>query len=229
MATWKRADAAATPRTHAELETLLQPSARRTGRALEAAVWSHLGLLAVALGFALANLGLYRGNATMLAVELGVASAALAGLAFGAWLIARSRAIARANLPLLETIERRLALHGRWFELWAFAAAVTPWLLSLAINTRIDCADGAYRVNQPLTFVAVSLCMVAFCWVMVRVSLAPTVSELRAVLHDLRAQALDETPAIEGVRRRSRTWIVLGVVLLVLGVIAGVRTWLGAA
>jgi hypothetical protein len=56
----------------------------------------------------------------------------------------------------------------------------------------------------------------------------PTVREMRALLHDLHAEVIDETRGVEAIRRRSRAWTAVAVVVLSLGVLVGILKWLGA-
>ncbi|MBL8861177.1 MAG: hypothetical protein JNK02_04115 [Planctomycetes bacterium] len=223
--TWKRAEAGQPPRSRAELEGLLWPVARWSGRALWAALWTSIALLGVTAVLSSLNLRGYRGNATMLVVEGGLLALSLAFLAFSAWLIARLRRIMRADLPLVETVERRLALYDRWFGAWLVVGAMAPWMLSLAINTLIDNQDGTYQIHQPIEFAVVTAASLGVMYVALTASLAPSVRSMRAVLHDVRAQALDATAEIAEVRQRTRRVRAVLAGLLVLGVLAGLWLW----
>ncbi|MCK6448299.1 MAG: hypothetical protein L6Q99_18075 [Planctomycetes bacterium] len=224
-ATWRRGDGAVPTRPRPELEELLRPAARRTERTLGGVLATYVALLGAAAVLALSNVRLYRENEVMLAVELVLALVASVLAAFGVRLWVRLWDSARADRPLLETVERRLAWYERGFEPWLVAAAFAPWLVTLAINTWIDEEQGTYHVHQPLGFAAVSALMVGLTYVLLRISLAPTAKELALTLHDLRADALEATPSLGALRRRTRVWMALGVVLLVLGVAAGSILW----
>lgn len=228
METWKRAGSETPPLSREALGRILGSAATRTSRALAGVLWSYVALLGVTLVLALANLPLFGGNLGMQLVEGGLALAAAASAAFGIALALRVRRL-RRDLPLLEAVERGLALYRGPFQVWLLVASTTPWLLTLAINTRIDAQDGTYRIDHPLEFALVTGLMLGFTYVMLRVSLASTAFEMRATLHDLHAQALEATSAVAEVRRRTRTWMALGVVLLILGVLAGLWLWWRAA
>jgi hypothetical protein len=202
--------------------------ARWSGRSLEVVAWSYVALLAAAATLSTANLPGYRGNSTMLAVESGLLVVSLAFAAFSGWLLAGLRRITRADLPLVETVERRLAFYDRWCGAWLVAGAVTPWLLSLAITTRIDNQAGTYRIDHPVEFAVVTAAMLGITYFALKTSLTPSVRAMRAVLQDVRAQALDATAEIAGVRRRTRVLMAVVTALLVLGVLAGIVLWLRA-
>jgi hypothetical protein len=224
---WKRGETGAPPLSRAAIEELLRPAARRTGRALETLVWTLVAMLALSALLAAVNLYGYRANPSMLAVEGALAAVCGVFAALGVRLSVELRRIARADRPLMETVERRLAIYERWFEPWLLVAAATPWLFTLAINTLIDNDHGVYRINHPWEFAVVTAAMLGIMYAALRLSLIPTVREMRAVLHDLRTDAIDETPVIEGVRRRAKIWTVIGVVLLAVAVGFTVMLWLG--
>ena len=126
-------------------------------------------------------------------------------------------------------MERRLAFIGRRFEPWLAMAATTPWLLSFAINTLVDNEHGTYRINHPVEFGLVTAAMLAGTYVVLRLALIPIVVEMRAQLHDLRAQVIEAMPRAEAVRRRSRAWSAAGAVVLALAVLFSLWLWLRAA
>ncbi|MCC6406560.1 MAG: hypothetical protein IT453_05320 [Planctomycetes bacterium] len=223
---WKRADASAVTWSRGTVESLLFPAARRAGLALEHAVWSQVAMLAATVGCAAFNLYGYRGNATMLAVEFALALVSAGCAVLGARLALSLRRAGRADQPLLETLQRKLALYERWYGPWLFVAAATPWLFSLALNTWIDNEQGAYRIHHPYEFGAVSAAMLGITYGMLRVSLAPIERELRAVLDDLREDALLATERIRPAQRRSRLWLALGVLALAGAVLASIWLWL---
>lgn len=225
MATWKRAEAGGPPLSRGAIEDLLRPMVRWSGRALEAVAWIYLVLMACAAVLAVVNLPGYRGNPVMTTFEAGLALVSAACGTFSAWLAVSLRRIGRADLPLVETVERRMQFYDRWMGPWMIVGAATPWLLSMAINTLIDNQGGEYRVNHPWEFALVTAVMFGFTYVALRVSLMPSVRAAQAVLLDLRAEAIGATPEIASMRRRTRVWMALAVVLLVLGVLAGLWMW----
>jgi hypothetical protein len=225
-AAWKRADAAAEPLTRAAIEGLLRPVASRSFRALELGVWTYVGMLVVTVVLGLWNLPGYRGNPVMLAVESGLAAVSAVFAAFGIRILAGLRRLRRADLPLIESIERRLTIYDRWFGAWLVMASATPWLLTLGINTLIDNEQGSYRLNHRIEFAVVTGVMIGGTYLMLRVATNPNLSEMRAVLHDLRAEVLERTPGIEPLRRRSRIWTAVGFALVALGLIVTVWLWM---
>ncbi len=225
---WSRAGAGAPPLSRAAIEQLLRPAARRSGRALEFLAVSYVVMLAVAALLATASLYGYRGNPTMLAVEGGVLVVSAAFAAFGVRIYSELRRIGRADLALAEAVERRLVFIKQRFDPWLAMAAATPWLLSFAINTLVDNEGGTYRINHPVEFGLVTAAMLIGTYVVLRLSLVPIVVEMRAVLHDLRAQVIEELPRAEATRRRSRAWNAVGVVALALAVLFSLWLWLRA-
>jgi hypothetical protein len=226
-ALWNRGGREATM-SYAEIERLLQPTARRAHRSLAVMTYTYAAMLGATVVLALANLPGYWQNAVMVAVvgAIGIVSAALVVATVG--LMRRLRAIDRADQPLVEAVNARLAFAERGYQAWLLMASATPWLLSLVIVMLIDNEGGVYRVNRPIEFAVVKAAMFAIVYTSLRVSTAATVRELRAVARDLRAESLEATPELAEARRRSRVWMAAGVVLLTLAVVAGFWMWLGA-
>lgn len=225
--TWKRAEADAPRLSLAALEALLRPAARTSGRALAFLAWTQITLLGLSALLACINLRGYRGNPRMLAVELTLALSSLGLAALGLRFVARLRETRRADLPLLETVALRLAFHRRFHGPGLVVSALSPWLLTLAINTLVDNEHGTYRVHHPLEFVLVSAGMIALTYTLVRISTSPLGRELEAMLQDLQAEALEATPRVDAVKRRARAWRLAGVVLVALAVLLTFLLWLG--
>lgn len=225
MDTWKRAGSGAAALDREELERMLRPSVRRTGRALGSTLLVYTTVPLATAVLAAANAAHFDGHSTLVALELSIAAlaAAFALHAFGLFL--RLRAADPARLSLVEGLRRRLALYERSFGTWMLTASVTPWLLSMAINTRLDAEDGVWRVNHPFEFVLVSAAMVAITWFALRVSLRSTVFEMRASLQDLLAEALEATPRVAELRRRTRGWMLALTLLLVASVAVALWLW----
>lgn len=223
-AIWARA-ATEDPLSRAEIESLLRPTARRTGASIEFLAWTHVAMLGITVLLSLANLPGYRNNATMFGIEclLGLVSAIFC--AWSLWLVAGLKRIARVDQPLLETVELRLSFIERAYEPWLIVASATPWLLTLGINTLIDNQDGNYRVNHPWEFVAITATMFGITYASLRFSTTDAVRDHRAILHDLRGQTLEATQALEPAHRKSLRGLAILVVLLLLAVITSLAVW----
>jgi len=226
-ALWKRGGREGTM-SYAQIERLLQPTARHAHRIFAVLTYTYAAMLGATVVLALANLPGYWQNAVMVAVvgAIGIVSAALVLATVG--IMRRLRAIDRADQPLLEAVNARLAFAERGYRAWLLTASVTPWLLSMAVVMLIDNEAGGYRVNQPIEFAVVTAAMVAITYASLRLATAAAVRELRAVARDLGTESLEATPGLAEARRRSRVWMAAGVVLLTLMVLAGLWMWLGA-
>lgn len=226
-ALWKRGGREATM-SYAEIERLLLPTARRAHRSFAVMTYMYAAMLGATVVLAVANLPGYWQNAVMVAVlgAIGIVSAALVVATAG--LMRHLRALDRADQPLIEAVNARLAFAQRGYRAWLLMASVTPWLLSMVIVMLIDNEGGVYRVNHPIEFAAVTAVAFAITYASLRFATAAAVRELRAVAHDLGAESLEATPELAEARRRSRVWLAAGVVLLTLAVLAGFWMWLGA-
>jgi hypothetical protein len=225
LATWKRAEAGGAPLRREELERALEPSARRSGRALSTTLLVYFVVPLATSVLAASNVAWFAESPTMVAFELSLCVLAAAFAAHSLVLALRLRHDDPAHLPLVDGLRRRLELYERSFGAWMLTASASPWLLAMAINTRIDGAHGTWRVNHPIEFVVVSALMFAITYLALRISLRSAVFEMRAVLQDLVAEALEATPRVAAVRRRTRLWMTLLTVLLVLSVLGGLWMW----
>jgi hypothetical protein len=225
LETWKRAGAGAAPLGREELERMLQPSVRRTGRALTNTLIVYLVVPLATAVLAGANVSLFAGNTNMVALELSLAVLAATFAAYSFALVLRLRRGDALGQSLVESLRARLDLYERSFGAWILTACTAPWLLSMAINTRIDGSQGTWRVNHPVEFVIVSAVMLGITYVGLRIALRSTVFEMRATLQDLLAEALEATPRVTEVRRRSRGWMLALTLLLVLSVAAALWLW----
>jgi hypothetical protein len=224
---WKRGAPAATL-TLGEIERMLKPTTRRADRALLIITRTYLAMLAGAAALALVNLYGYRQNPTMLAVEAGIAVASIVLVGLTLRLQGRLRTIGRADVPLLQALEARLAFTERDYGPWLVMASATPWLFSQAIVTLIDNQDGVYRLNHPWEFAAVTAVMFGITYASLKFSTETTMREMRAMVQDLRAETLEATPGLAAARRRSRVWLLMGGILLALAVLAGLALWFKA-
>lgn len=225
LETWKRAGTDAAPLGPDELRRMLRPSVQRTGRALTGTLLVYLALPLATAVLAGANVALFAGDSNLVALELSLAALGVAFAAHTLSLVVRLRRTDAFGRSLIDSLRARLQLYERSFGAWMLTASAAPWLLSMAINTRLDGADGTWRVNQPVEFVVVSAVMLGVTYAGLRVSLRSTVFEMRAALQDLLAEALEATPRVAEVRRRSRAWRLALTLLLVLSVAAGLWLW----
>ena len=225
LETWKRAGAGAGPLEREELERMLSPSVRRSRTTLTRTLIAYLAIPLATAVLAATNVSLFAGNTNMIALELSIAVLAAAFAAHSFGLVLRLRRGDALAHDLIGSLRARLDLYERSFGAWMLTACTTPWLLSMAINTRIDGTEGTWRVNHPVEFVIVSAVMLGVTYLGLRVSLRSTVFEMRAALEDLLAEALEATPRAAEVRRRSRGWMLALTLLLVLSVAAGLWLW----
>lgn len=225
MELWKHGGNSARPLERAELEALFRPLAARHFTAQSVLLATHLGMLVLGAGLAAANVALYRANPTMRSVELAL----LAVSAAGAWLtfqrLCELRRLERADGTLLETFERASAFHARRLLPWTLGASLTPWLLTLAVNTRVDAEDGRYVIHSPLEFAFVSCVMIALTFVLTRRSLLALEHEQRTLRVDLAAEELAASAALPALRRRQRLETVLAALLLGLAVALSLWLW----
>jgi len=209
--------------SRAEIEHLLRPGVRRSWIQVEMFVWIYLIVLAVTIALGAVNIYGYRTNPVMLAVQIGVTVAGLAFVGYGVHLLREIRATARSTANLIEQLRRRLRLYRGKYAIWLWMIALTALLLIHGVNTWVDNVGGVYRINKPFVFWGAQVVILLFIYAVTRTGLAPAVYEMRAALHDLEAQAMEQTPRVEEMKRRRRLWnivfVILGTISLLLGIL----------
>ena len=199
----------------------------RTTWTLKLYIWMYLAMLLTTLMLQGANLVGYRSNPTMLTVQALVAAAAATLTAFGIHLVGRVAALERMDRSLAEVVRERLTfLRGR-YRAWLWACASTLLLLSWALTSWIDNADGTYRINKPWFFTGMMTVMFFGSYAVLRAAHVPLLRELRAVAEDLEAQLIGQTASIDRFKVRWKRWGYVLVALLTLLMLLGLWRALG--
>lgn len=209
---WKK-HGEGTPMTHAELDRIVRRGLKGSVSGWRFYVGTNLLALLAAIVLGLVNLAGYRGNPPMLAAELGVTLVAGVLLGFGVHVFRELQLIARADEPLMNALQRRLAFVRSKYELWLWAAALSCLLLIFTLATFIDNDNGVYRINQPLVFWGTLVATLLFIYGTGKLATYAPVREMRDALADLEAgttKRIEATPA----RRRVLFWLMLAAVLL---------------
>lgn len=209
-----------------DIARVIAPGIGRSARSVRWFVLIYGALLAATVALAVANMAGYRGNTTMVAVHAAAALVAAMLALFGWRLLRTLDGLDRSTESLVATLRRRLAFLSVPLEAWLWSAGVTIALLGFEVNALIDNQGGTYRVNHPVEFGIVLAVQVLIVYAAGKVRQRPAIGELRAALHDLEVGALEHSPRVEALRRRWRAWHWLLVVVLVLGVLAGLMMWL---
>jgi hypothetical protein len=204
-----------------EIENVLRLRVGRSTHVLRIYVWIYLTVLMAILVLQGMNLGGYRTNATMLAVQSVVTAFALGFAGFGVYLMGEVGRLERLDENLSDAIKRRLAFFRGKYEAWLWSCAASCLLLIWAVNTLVDNAEGTYRINKPFFFAGVNAAILFGMYALSKAAHVPFVHELRATLEDLEAQVMDRTAAVEALKVRWRRWAYLLVALLIILALLG--------
>lgn len=137
----------------------------------------------------------------------------------------RVRAIDDLYQSVVERLESLAALYELQLPRWFLAAACVPWLATMTLLVRIDGVDGHYTIHNHLQFVLISAAMFAISWLGMRLSMRSALRELQAAAADLRLGSLDHSPAAVAQSKQAQRWCYVLVLVLVLGVLAGLYLW----
>jgi hypothetical protein len=211
-----------TPMSREEIASALRPRVGRTTWTLKFYLWTYLGILLATLVLQGMNLAGYRSNSTMLTVHSLVMALAVGFTAFGIHLVGRVGQLDRMDESLAKAVEGRLTFLRGKYEVWLWACAATLPMLTWAVTTLVDNANGVYRINKPWVFLGTLLAMFFGAYAVLKGAHVPVLHELRAVLEDLEGQLLGRTGALDELKVKWRRWgyvlMVLFTLLLLLGI-----------
>lgn len=194
------------------LDNMARKGAGRFTKNLYFYLWTYLGALGAILVLEMMNLRIYHENSLMMWIHGAIITLSLLFGGYGIVLLAELRATRRMDADTKTLISRRLAFFSRRFETWMVIIPIVVILLTMAINTYTDHMDGSYRINKPTVFVSTMIVVYAFCYAMMKISVYPSVKEMRAYLSDLDAQVREETPKIEKFKAR---WRIVAIVVAI--------------
>lgn len=205
-----------------QIANALRPRVWRATWILKLYLWLYLVVLLVTLVLQGVNLAGYYSNPTMLTVHAVVTALTVGSIAFGVYLMGQVGRLDRMDESLAEAVKGRLEFLRGKYEMWLWVCAATLLMLTWAVTTLVDNADGVYRVNQPGVFVGTLLVMFFGGYSVLKVAHMPVLRELRAVLEDFESQLLGRTAALDKLKVKWRRWswvlVVLGTLLALLGI-----------
>jgi hypothetical protein len=210
-----------------QIEKFLKP--RVTRLTLHISILFFMYVLAqVASLFLLSyNLYGYRGNAAMQAVSSVLILACVSFLFLdGRWFRSFKR-IGRQSSDIFSLLRDKTVFFTREFEWWNLVSAATLWILSFALNTVVDNANGVYRINKPFFFAAVSIVMMAFIYVVNKVSTGMTLKETKYCLKELEGALQGDEESLAQIRKRHKRFTIIAVAILTVLFIIGLLMFLG--
>jgi hypothetical protein len=168
------------------------------------------------------NLYGYRTNPVMLSVESGLLLLSLAFMGYGMFIFMKIREINNFSKDLRELLESKIRFLNFHYEIWLIITAFIIWILSFALGTLVDNQDGIFRINRAGVFIATSVGMLLFIYMVQKLSAEISLRNLKVFLADLEASSVDQTERFEKRRKKMRWIFILGIILLIALLILGV-------
>lgn len=205
-----------------EIEGALRPHARRQSFTIRMNVWIWLVILLGTLVIGALNIEGYSNNPTMLMLQIGLTLLAVVFGIYGIHLLREIRIIDRADESMVIMLKRLLRLYRTKFEIWNFMMSATLVILTFAVCSYVDNDAGHYRINRVEIFIIFSVLQFAFMYAVNKIGQHPLRKEMRIIISDLEAYAIDGTQTIATLRRRWRMWatifFIIGTILLLYGI-----------
>lgn len=205
-----------------EIEGALRPHARRQSFTIRMNVWIWLVILLGTLVIGALNIEGYSNNPTMLMLQIGLTLLAVVFGIYGIHLLREIRIIDRADESMVVMLKRLLRLYRTKFEIWNLMMSATLVILTFAVCSYVDNDAGHYRINRVEIFIIFSVLQFAFMYAVNKIGQHPLRKEMRIIISDLEACAIDGTQTIATLRRRWRMWatifFIIGTILLLYGI-----------
>jgi hypothetical protein len=181
-------------------------------------------LVALLAGIIMLSMNLYgyRTNPVMLSVESGLLLLSLAFMGYGMFIFMKIREINNFSKDLRELLESKIRFLNFHYEIWLIITAFIIWILSFALGTLVDNQDGIFRINKAGVFIATSVGMLLFIYMVQKLSAEISLRNLKVFLADLEASSVDQTERFEKRRKKMRWIFILGIILLIALLILGV-------
>lgn len=211
------------------IEKLLKP--RVTRLTVHMAIMLFMYMLAqIASIFLLSyNIYGYRGNGAMQAVSSVLLLASVSFLLLGIQLFRSYRRLGRPSGDVFSLLRDRTVFFTRKFEWWNLVAAFTLWILSFALNTVVDNANGVYRINRPFFFAAISIAMMAFIYVANKASTGMKLKETKYCLKELESALQGDEESLAQIRKKHMRFTIIAVAILTVFFIIGLLVFLSRA
>ncbi|MHC4537348.1 MAG: hypothetical protein ACYS6K_25700 [Planctomycetota bacterium] len=211
-----------------ELESFLKPKISKVTLSLNLNILVYMTAQLAAmilLGFDFYG---YRSNPVMLKALIPMFIACSSFFGYGVFLLSYIWQINHGNFDLVTTINRKMKVYQRHYEVWMWIGAVSCLFLSFALNTLIDNDQGTYRINRPVFFAVISFLVITFIYGAQKITQIKVVREIRAYLSDIQNEALEGSHKIEQAKRKYMViFLFLAIILtifFILGIIKAMST-----
>lgn len=182
----------------------------------------YLAALLAAIIMLSMNIYGYRTNPVMLTVESGLLLVSLIFLGYGIYIFIKIREINNFSKDLQDLLESKIKFLRFHYEIWLIITALVVWILTFALSTLVDNQDGFFPIYRVGFFVKVSVAMIVFIYAIQKLSAEISLRNLKAFLIDLEASSLEKTEVFEQRKRKIRFIFIVGLIILIALLVAGV-------
>jgi len=199
-----------------ELEAFLKPKISKATLSLNFNILVFMAAQLAAMVLIGFDLYGYRSNPVMLKVFIPMLMACSAFFGYGVFLLSYIWQINHGDFDLVTTINRKLKVYRRYYEIWMWIGAVSCLFLSFALNTWVDNDQGVYRINRPVFFIVISFLVLLFIYGSQKIAQIKAVREMRVYLADIQNEALEGSHRIEQAKRKYMViFLILAIILTI--------------
>ena len=205
-----------------ELEAFLKPKISKASLSLNLNIVHYMAAQLAAMVLIGFNLYGYRSNPVMLKALIPMFIACSSFFGYGVFLLSYIWQINHGDFDLVTTINRKLKVYRRHYEVWMWIGAVSLLLLIFALNTWIDNDQGTYRINRPVFFAVISFLVLIFIYGIQKFAQLKVVREIRIYLADIQNEALEGSHQIEEAKRKYMVILLILAIILTIFFIFGI-------
>ncbi len=211
-----------------ELEAFLKPKVSKATLHLNLNILVYMAAQLAAMILIGFDLYGYRSNTVMLTVLIPMFILCSSFFGYGVFLLSYIWQINRGQFDLITSINRKLKVYRRHYEVWMWIGAFSLLFLSFALNTLIDNDQGTYRINRPVFFAVICLLVILFIYGVQKFAQFFAISQIKVYLEDLQNEVLEGSHRLQEVRRKQLVvfliFALILTVLFILGIIKATGT-----
>ena len=136
------------------------------------------------------------------------------------------RVINQKNSDIFSLLREKVYFFKHKFEWWNYIDAASLWIVTFAINTCVDNADGVYRINKPFVYFGISIGMMAFIYATNKSAVTMMLQETRACLKELESAMEGNGDNFAKIKKRHQRIILISIVICTLLFIIGLLVFL---
>jgi hypothetical protein len=137
------------------------------------------------------NMYIYRNNPHMFIIETILLVIVFISMIYGIYIYIKLREINNFSKSIRELLIKKVEFVRFYYEIWLIVISFLVLILIFAINTFVDCNEGLYKINNPLSYGIIHAFIFGFIYLLNKMTAGIWVKKMKLYLDDLTRQSLD--------------------------------------